>query len=58
MKDGVYLEVFAVVKGNRFNFKSFLLDELAHNLTEKMMDGIFEVVGSLPEDLNGSTETD
>ena len=44
MKDGVYLEVFVLSNGKRVNGKIFSLGELVKTLTDKVIDGVFEVI--------------
>ena len=44
MKDGIYLEVFAVYKGNRVNFKIISLEYLTKALTNGMLDAIQDIV--------------
>ena len=42
MKDGLYLQVFAVKDGERFDIKTMPMNELSVALTNGMMDGLYK----------------
>lgn len=48
MKDGIYLEIFALSNGVRANIKMISLDHLVKSLSGAVMDKVFEVITPEP----------
>lgn len=42
MKDGIYLQVFAIKDGQRYDVKIMPMNELSVALTNGMMDGLYK----------------
>ena len=45
MKDGIYLEIFVMKNGKRYNVKTVSMKYLVDTLTNGMMDAIEELIG-------------
>ncbi len=44
MKDGIYLEVFAVKDGERLNYKTISLEDMTQKITLGLCDGIGKAI--------------
>lgn len=57
MKDGLYLQVFAVKGGQRFDVKTMPMDDLGVSLFNGMMEGLYKATCP-PEVEEDSTKED
>ena len=53
MKDGIYIEVFAVKDNLRYNYKIMSLSELTQEAAKGVVDGIVNAVGMKEGENNG-----